>query len=104
MIKNTKNIAVIGAGAAGLMAAIEHNITYHEKHPEKETGQLFCDGKSQQIIDMLLEECAQSNVQIHLQKTVETITKNEADFTLIIEDKKHRFDRVIIATGGPSIP
>jgi len=131
MIKNTKNIAVIGAGAAGLMAAIEagkkghtvrvydhakkpgekirisgggrcnftnlhtthenfignnkhfhksalsrypsstfisivekHNITYHEKHPEKETGQLFCDGKSQQIIDMLLEECAQSNVQI----------------------------------------
>jgi len=171
MIKNTKNIAVIGAGAAGLMAAIEagkkghtvrvydhakksgekirisgggrcnftnlhtthenfignnkhfhksalsrypsstfismvekHNITYHEKHPEKETGQLFCDGKSQQIIDMLLDECAQSNVQIHLQKTVETITKNEADFTLIIEDKKHRFDRVIIATGGPSIP
>ena len=31
-----------------------HGIAYHEKHK----GQLFCDGASQQIIDMLLAECA----------------------------------------------
>jgi predicted flavoprotein YhiN len=30
-----------------------HGIAYHEKHK----GQLFCDGPSQQIIDMLLAEC-----------------------------------------------
>ena len=35
-----------------------HGIAWHEKH----RGQLFCDGSSQQIIDMLLAECAASGV------------------------------------------
>jgi hypothetical protein len=82
----------------------KHNIVYHEKHPEKQTGQLFCDGKSQEIIDMLLRECDAACAQIHLEKNITKITKNKDDFTLEIEDKKHSYDRVIIATGGPSIP
>jgi len=81
-----------------------HKILYHEKQPDKETGQLFCDGKSQQIIDMLLQECAGVQAQIHLETTIETITKNDTDFILMIEGKKHSFDKVVIATGGPSIP
>jgi len=171
MTNKIKNIAIIGAGAAGLMAAIEagkkghsvrvydhakkagekirisgggrcnftnihtthenflgsnkhfhksalsrypsssfismvdnRQISYHEKNPDKETGQLFCDGKSQQIIDMLLEQCEQNNVQIYLEKTINSITKNADDFTLNIDNKNHLFDSVIIATGGPSIP
>src|ERR1051325_2229791 len=35
-----------------------HGIAYHEKHK----GQLFCDGPSQQIIDMLRAECAAGRV------------------------------------------
>ena len=35
-----------------------HGIAFHEKHK----GQLFCDGPSQQIIDMLLAECAAGGV------------------------------------------
>jgi len=81
-----------------------HQISYHEKHPEKKTGQLFCDGKSQQIIDMLLAECHANNTQIHLCATIEEITRNEPCFTLMIGGQKHLFDKVIIATGGPSIP
>lgn len=81
-----------------------YDIAYHEKHPDKQTGQLFCDGKSQEIIDMLLTECQAVKAQIHLEKTIETITKNDPDFTLDIEGQKHRFDKVVIATGGPSIP
>lgn len=81
-----------------------HKISYHEKQPDKETGQLFCDGKSQQIIDMLLSECKAVNAQIYLEKTVESIVKNEDNFILMIEGKNHEFDKVIIATGGPSIP
>jgi predicted Rossmann fold flavoprotein len=38
----------------------KYGIAYHEK----KLGQLFCDGSSQQIIDMLLSECAAAGVQI----------------------------------------
>jgi predicted Rossmann fold flavoprotein len=82
----------------------EYDIDYHEKRPEKKTGQLFCDGKSQQIIDMLLSECAAVDVRIKLETTIDTLTQNQDDFTLLINDQKHDFDKVVIATGGPSIP
>src|SRR5438128_6643722 len=39
---------------ADFVSLIEkHGIAYHEK----KLGQLFCDGSSQQIIDLLLREC-----------------------------------------------
>ena len=38
----------------------KHGIAYHEK----KLGQLFCDGSSQQIIDMLLGECHEAGVEI----------------------------------------
>jgi predicted flavoprotein YhiN len=45
---------------ADFIALVEqYGIAYHEKH----RGQLFCDGSSQQIIDMLVQECALGNVQ-----------------------------------------
>lgn len=82
----------------------KHKINYHEKHPEKETGQLFCDGKSQAIIDMLLAECAAVNVKIMTRTTIDSIEKNDPHLTLSIGSQNRLFDRVIIATGGPSIP
>ncbi len=82
----------------------KHKIPYHEKQPEKETGQLFCDGKSQEIIDMLLNECHSVQAKIHLGIEVQSITKEEDQFTVKIDQKNHIFDKVIIATGGPSIP
>src|ERR1043166_8778916 len=38
----------------------KHGIAYHEK----KLGQFFCDGSSQQIIDMLLRECRDAIVEI----------------------------------------
>ena len=38
----------------------KHGIAYHEK----KLGQLFCDGSSQQIIDLLLRECQAAGVEI----------------------------------------
>jgi len=81
-----------------------HQISYHEKHPEKKTGQLFCDGKSQAIIDMLLEECAHVQAQIFLETPIDEITKDKELFTLQLKGENWVYDRVIIATGGPSIP
>src|SRR5262245_16951295 len=37
-----------------------YRIAYHEK----KLGQLFCDGSSQQIIDLLLKECAAAGAAI----------------------------------------
>jgi predicted flavoprotein YhiN len=48
-----------------------HGIAYHEKHK----GQLFCDRSSQQIIDMLLEECALGKVLIQAPCVVESVTR-----------------------------
>src|SRR3982074_1764103 len=46
---------------ADFIALVEkHGINYHEK----KLGQLFCDESSQQIIDMLLRECAEAGVEI----------------------------------------
>src|SRR5437763_5159650 len=46
---------------ADFIALVEkHGIAYHEKN----LGQLFCDGSSQQIIDMLLRECLDAAVEI----------------------------------------
>jgi len=39
---------------------VKHGIRYHEK----KLGQLFCDGSSQQIIDLLLRECSDAGVEI----------------------------------------
>lgn len=91
--------------ASAFISMVEqYKIAYHEKHPERKTGQLFCDGKSQEIIDMLLSECDTNNVKIHLKTAIDSVEKNDPQITLIIKGKKQFFDRVIIATGGPSIP
>jgi hypothetical protein len=91
--------------ASSFISMVErHKIPYHEKNPEKETGQLFCDGKSQEIIDMLLQECDAVKTQIHLETTIDSVTRNDTDFTLVIDGKNHRFDKLVIACGGPSIP
>ncbi|HEY9567684.1 MAG TPA: FAD-dependent oxidoreductase, partial [Thalassobaculum sp.] len=39
-----------------------HGIAWHEKT----LGQLFCDGSSRQIVDLLLAECAAAGVEIRL--------------------------------------
>ena len=82
-----------------------HGIAWHEKT----LGQLFCDGSSQQIIDMLLDECAQSSkmgggVTIALETEVKSVSKGEGGFTL--ETSRGRFEAasLVVATGGKSIP
>jgi predicted Rossmann fold flavoprotein len=76
-----------------------HRIAYHEK----KLGQLFCDGASQQIISMLLKECKQANVAIHLSCSVSKIRK---DKTFVLSSNLGEFEcqSLVIASGGLSIP
>lgn len=77
-----------------------HNIKWHEK----KLGQLFCDGSSTQIIDMLLRECADAAVQIRLETEVTKVDKTGSGFTVETQGGSYECESLVIATGGPSIP
>ncbi|MCF6195391.1 MAG: NAD(P)/FAD-dependent oxidoreductase [Emcibacter sp.] len=78
----------------------KHDIAYREK----KLGQLFCDGKSHQIIDMLLKECDQAGVIIRTETTVEDIQKTDTGFRLLTADETVTCRSLVIASGGKSIP
>lgn len=93
--------ALAGFKPADFIALVEaHGIAWHEKT----LGQLFCDGSSQQIIDMLLAECGKAGVTISLETEIRSVAKGEAGFT--VETSKGRFaaPALVVATGGKSIP
>jgi predicted Rossmann fold flavoprotein len=90
---------------ADFIALVEkHGIAYHEK----KLGQLFCDGSSQQIIDMLLRECRDAAVEIRCGCEVRSVDRHEPSaersFTLQTNQGTFHSSSVVIATGGLSIP
>ena len=79
----------------------KHEIAYHEKT----LGQLFCDGSSKQIIQMLLDECEAAGVDIRLETAVESLEEIDSVFNLaLLGGEELVAESVVIATGGPSIP
>ncbi|MEO8401145.1 MAG: NAD(P)/FAD-dependent oxidoreductase [Gammaproteobacteria bacterium] len=78
-----------------------HHIPFHEKS----LGQLFCDNKSKDILDMLLTECEQAGVSIRLNTKIEHIEKlNDHHFKLNSSRGDFHAQSVVVATGGLSIP
>ena len=77
-----------------------YGIEYHEKTK----GQLFCDGRSQQIIDMLLSECEAAGNEIRLSTEVLGVEKFDSGFVVTTNHQSLNADKVVIACGGPSIP
>jgi predicted Rossmann fold flavoprotein len=76
--------------------------TYGIAWHEKTRGQLFCDGSSRQIIDLLLEECR--SAQLRLGVRVSAISKSEEGFVVATDQGGFRCRSLVVATGGPSIP
>jgi predicted Rossmann fold flavoprotein len=77
----------------------KHRIAYHEK----KLGQLFCDGTSQQIINMLLKECEAARVRVQVSCSVSEIRK-ENRFVVISNQGAFECESLVIASGGLSIP
>jgi predicted Rossmann fold flavoprotein len=78
----------------------KYRIAYHEKA----RGQLFCDGSSRQIVDMLLEECRTARAQLLLGTRIAAVSKVEDGFVVATDRGEFRCASLVIATGGPSIP
>jgi len=86
---------------ADFIALVEsYGIAYHEKT----LGQLFCDGSSQQIIDMLLAECAKGDVQVTLQTEIGIISYTDGHYLVETSKGPVTAPKLVVATGGKSIP
>ncbi|QEW21428.1 flavoprotein, family [Marinibacterium anthonyi] len=79
-----------------------HSIAWHEKT----LGQLFCDGKATQIIDMLLAEMPRAD--LWLRTDLRALSHGPDGFTATLDRDGARqvvtARQVIVATGGKSIP
>lgn len=79
----------------------QYKIPYHEKT----FGQLFCDNKSKEILDLLLTECDKANVTIHLDTKILKIEKRD-DHAYFLQTNSDEWlcESLVIASGGLSIP
>ena len=85
----------------GFIALVErYNIPYHEK----KLGQLFCDNSAQDIIDMLLAECNAHGVTNAFGVSVTGVSRQESAFHIETDNGLFTANRLVVATGGLSIP
>jgi predicted Rossmann fold flavoprotein len=80
----------------------KHGIPYHEK----KLGQLFCNGSSQLIIEMLLTEAGKAGAQILCASSVSKVGKVDGKRYFEVETHNGKFvsQSLVVATGGLSIP
>ena len=78
----------------------KHGVPYHEK----KLGQLFCDNKASDVLEMLLSECDQAGVRLHLNTAVTQIDKTDSGYQLQTGIGAVACTSLVIATGGLSIP
>jgi len=84
---------------------LKHGVAYHEK----KLGQLFCDNKAQDILNLLLAECDQSGARIFTHCTIDTVSALPSEslplrYKLVTSLGEIECESLVIATGGLSIP
>jgi hypothetical protein len=77
----------------------KHGIAYHEK----KLGQQFCNGSSRDIVNLLLDECAQAGVEIRVNYRVNEVRKTDR-FLLESSAGAIECPSLVVATGGLSFP
>src|SRR6202166_871515 len=93
--------ALNGYTQRDFIALVEsYGIAWHEKT----RGQLFCDGSSRQIIDMLLQECRKASAQLRLGVRISAVSKTDGGFAIVSDQGEFHCKALVVATGGPSIP
>lgn len=86
---------------AHFVALVErYGIAYHEKT----LGQLFCDGSSQQIINLLTAEMNKAGVTLELATTLEQVDVTDGGFSIRLSSGLVTAQSFVVASGGKSIP
>lgn len=83
-----------------LSLMLEHDLSWHEKT----LGQLFCDQRSGAIIKMLLDELDAAGGALRLATPIGDVTRTGAHFRVATEAGEFEAERLVVATGGLSIP
>ena len=86
----------------------KHNVPFHEKHK----GQLFCDTSAQDVINVLLAECAAGNVERWQPCSVQNViflasgahNTGASCYQINTDRGLVETPQLVIATGGLSIP
>jgi predicted Rossmann fold flavoprotein len=77
-----------------------YQIPYHER----DHGQLFCNDSAKDILNMLLQECANVDVVVQLDTRIENIEQLTNRFHLKTDHGDFVGQSMVVATGGLSIP
>lgn len=75
-------------------------IAYHEKT----RGQLFCDGSSRLVVDLLVGTMKAANVDLALNTAILSVEKYDDGFHLDLSSGTVSCRSMVVATGGKSIP
>ena len=78
----------------------KHNIAYHEK----KLGQLFCDNKAKDILEMLLKEAQQAGAKVRTHCSIGKVTALADGFEVVSNLGTTNCHSLVVATGGLSIP
>lgn len=78
----------------------QYGIAYHEKT----LGQLFCDESAQQIVDLLMAECEKGQVTLRLRSEVLAVSREEAGWLVKLNGAEVLAEKLVIASGGLSMP
>ena len=78
----------------------KHGIAWHEKT----LGQLFCDDSAEQVVNLLLAECEKGGVQLRLRTEILSVERDDAGFTLQLNGETVAANRLVVASGGLSMP
>ena len=93
--------ALRGYTPQDFIALVErYGIAYHEKT----LGQLFCDGSSKQIIDMLLAECVAGGAEVQGGTRIISVARGADGFSVATDRGDYSCRSLVVATGGLSIP
>jgi len=86
---------------AHFIALVErHGIAYHEK----KLGQLFCDGSSRAIVEMLRNECADAGVAWSIPCGVRDVARAAQAFHVTTTQGEVRCESLVVASGGLTVP
>jgi predicted Rossmann fold flavoprotein len=78
----------------------KYGIAWHEKT----LGQLFCDDSAEQIVSMLVAECEKGEVTTRLRSEVLSVSRDESGYTLQLNGGTVSTSKLVIASGGLSMP
>ncbi|KNC94481.1 NAD(P)/FAD-dependent oxidoreductase [Trabulsiella odontotermitis] len=78
----------------------KHGIAWHEKT----LGQLFCDDSADQIVKMLVDECEKGNVTMRLRTEILSVERDADGYTLQLNGETVTAKKLVIASGGLSMP